>query len=114
MKVKKITIYNDIKLILEQARLTAIRSANFPMVIAYWKIGERIVEEDLKGKKRAYYGERLIEELSIKLTTDFGKGFTATNIKYMRLFYIAFPIRHSLRDKLKKENKPVVPIDLRN
>ena len=100
MALKKINIYNDIKLILEQARTTAVRAVNFSMVVAYWKIGERIVEEELKGKKRAQYGERLIEELSIKLTTDFGKGFTSTNIKYMRLFYIAFPIRHSLRDKL--------------
>ena len=109
MSVQKKNIYADIKTILQQARDSAVRSVNFSMVIAYWKIGERIVEEDLKGKKRAQYGERLIEELSIKLTSDFGKGFTATNIKYMRLFYIAFPIGHALRDKLPipKKQHPI-------
>ena len=105
MALKKINIYHDIKLILEQARTSAVRAVNFSMVVAYWKIGERIVEEELKGKKRAQYGEKLIEELSIKLTTDFGKGFTVTNIKFMRLFYIAFPIGHALRDQLPAEKK---------
>lgn len=105
MALKKINIYHDIKLILEQARTTAVRAVNFSMVAAYWKIGERIVEEELKGKKRAQYGERLIEELANKLSLDFGKGFTTTNIKYMRLFYIAFPIGHALRDQLLAEKK---------
>jgi DUF1016 N-terminal domain len=105
MSLQKKNIYADIQTILQQARESAVRSVNFAMVIAYWKIGERIVEEELKGKKRAEYGEMLMEELSKKLTTDFGKGFTVTNIKYMRLFYIAFPIRHALRDELKKGKK---------
>lgn len=102
MAVEKATIYNDVKLILENARATAIRSVNFSMVLAYWKIGERIAEEELKGKKRAQYGEKIIQELSKKLTKDFGKGFTSSNIRYMRLFYLSFPIHHALRDKLKK------------
>ncbi|HEY8658126.1 MAG TPA: DUF1016 N-terminal domain-containing protein [Hanamia sp.] len=98
----KATIYNDVKLILENARATAIRSVNFSMVVAYWKIGERIADEELKGKKRAQYGEKLIQELSKKLTKDFGKGFTSSNIRYMRLFYLSFPIHHAVRDELKK------------
>lgn len=105
MSLQKKNIYADIQTILHQARESAVRSVNFSMVVAYWKIGERIVEEELKGKKRAEYGERLMEQLSKKLTTEFGKGFTATNIKYMRLFYIAFPIRHALRDKFQKGKK---------
>jgi len=42
----------------------------------------------------------LIEELSKRMTKDFRKGFTTSNLKYMRQFYLAFPIRHALRDEL--------------
>jgi predicted nuclease of restriction endonuclease-like (RecB) superfamily len=102
MTEKKTAIYNDVKLILETARSTAVRSVNFSMVLAYWKIGELLAEEELKGKKRAQYGEKIVHELSKKLTKDFGKGFTSSNIRYMRLFYLSFPIHHAVRDKLKK------------
>lgn len=100
MSVSKKNIYVDVKAILEQAKHTAVRSVNFSMVIAYWKIGERIVAEELKGKARAGYGEKIIQELSTKLTKDYGKGFTISNIKYMRQFYTVFPIGHSLRGQL--------------
>jgi predicted nuclease of restriction endonuclease-like (RecB) superfamily len=69
------------------------------MVQAYWEIGRRIVEEQ-GGAERAEYGAALIAELSKRLTEDFGKGFTVTNLKYMRQFYLAFPIGHALRDEL--------------
>lgn len=118
MAEKNAAIYNDVKLILENARSTAIRSVNFSMVVAYWKIGERIADEELKGKRRAQYGEKLIQELSKKLTKDFGKGFTSSNIRYMRLFYLSFPIHHAVRDELKKpaiKNKDnmIMPANLR-
>ena len=46
------------------------------------------------------YGTQLLKYLSEQLTRDFGKGFTVTNLTYMRPFYNMFPIRHALRDKL--------------
>ena len=61
------------------------------MVETYWKIGERIFKEEQKGKNRAEYGERLIENLSVYLTESFGKGFSEANLKNMRQFYISFP-----------------------
>jgi predicted nuclease of restriction endonuclease-like (RecB) superfamily len=69
------------------------------MVEAYWTIGKSIIEQQM-GNKRAAYGENLLKELSGQLTTDFGKGFTVTNLTYMRQFYLAFPNYHSLRDEL--------------
>ena len=102
MAIRKKNIYVDIKTILEQARESAVRADNFSMVIAYWKIGERIVEEELKYQKRAGYGERIMDALALRLTNNFGKGFTSTNLRYMRLFYLAFPIHHSLRDESAK------------
>ena len=69
------------------------------MVEAYWDIGKSIVEQQ-DGYEKAEYGTRLIAELSKQMTIDFGKGFTPTNLKYMRQFYLTFPIRHALRDEL--------------
>lgn len=92
--------YASIRQILESARSTAYRAVNFAMVAAYWQIGKVIVEEEQKGGRRAGYGEKLIEALAERLTTEFGHGFTQTNLKYMRLFYSKFPIRHALRDEL--------------
>ncbi len=103
MKVIKNNLYADIKNILEQARNNAIRAVNFSMVIAYWKIGKRIVDEEQGGKKRAGYGEFLLKDLAGKLTKNFGKGFTPTNLKYFRQFYLNFSLTqksHAVSDEL--------------
>ncbi len=95
--------YKEVKTILADARRRSFRAVNFLMVEAYWNIGRMIVEEEFKWKKRAGYGEFLIKELAVKLTKDFGKGFTETNVRYFRLFFLAFPIHHALRDEFIKE-----------
>ena len=92
-------IYVQIKEILIAARAKAYSAVNFAMVEAYWLIGKQIVESQA-GSERAEYGSQLLKYLSEQLTHDFGKGFTVTNLTYMRQFYHTFPIRHGLRDKL--------------
>ncbi|MCH5218741.1 MAG: hypothetical protein J1F07_09405 [Muribaculaceae bacterium] len=52
------------------------------------------------GESRAKYGDELLKNISRELTKEFCKGFTLTNLKYMRQFYIAFPIGHAVSDKL--------------
>jgi len=94
------TLYTTINQIIEEARNTVYRTANFTMVQAYWNIGKTIVEEEQKGKERAEYGQELIKQLSKKLTKKHGKGFTETNLKYMRQFYQVFEKSHALRDQL--------------
>ncbi len=84
------SLYDEIRTILQDARQSAYRSVNFAMVIAYWKIGEKIVEEEQKGKSKAVYGAALLKELSERLTNDFGKGYSQTNLKYFRQFYLTF------------------------
>lgn len=91
--------YEEIRIILLEARKKVYQVANFAMVEAYWNVGKRIVEKQ-KGEEKAEYGKALIKELSIQMTKDFGKGFTSTNLKYMRQFYLAFPNGHALRDEL--------------
>ncbi|MGN0070203.1 MAG: YhcG family protein [Atopobiaceae bacterium] len=91
--------YEGIAQVLEQARDRAYHAVNSAMVQAYWEVGRRIVDEQ-GGESRAAYGKALISELSRRLTEDFGRGFTATNLKYMRQFYLAFPKGHTLCDEL--------------
>lgn len=91
--------YDHIKEILTSARNKVYSAANSAMVHAYWNIGKSIVEQQ-GNDNRAEYGKQLIEELSARLTCDFGKGFTPTNLRYMRQFYLMFPIHHALRDEL--------------
>lgn len=98
-EIMDLSFYNRIKEILSSARAKVYSAANFAMVEAYWEIGKSIVEKQ-GGNATAEYGAKLIEELSKQMTNDFGKGFTATNLKYMRQFYLAFPNRHALRDQL--------------
>ncbi len=98
-KIMDSTFYNQIKEILSSARAKVYSAANFAMVEAYWEMGKSIVEKQ-GGNATAEYGTSLLKELSKQMTADFGKGFTVTNLSYMRQFYLAFPNRHTLCDKL--------------
>lgn len=82
--------YTHIREIMESARKRAYSAANFAMVQAYWRIGESIVAKQ-KGMERAEYGTKLIQQLSKRMTADFGKGFTVANLKNMRQFYAGQP-----------------------
>jgi hypothetical protein len=83
--------------ILEQARARVVRSVNSEMVLAYWHIGREIVEQEQGGRKRAAYGEAVLEALSRRLTAKFGRGFDVTNLRKMRQFYRMFEIRDAVR-----------------
>ena len=72
-----------IREILEDARNKVYRTANTEMLRAYWNVGRVIVEEEQKGQDRAKYGKRLIKDLSIRLSKEYGRGFTETNLKFL-------------------------------
>ena len=93
-------LYGAIRQVLETARQSAYKAVNFAMVQAYWQIGRLIVEDEQKGEARAEYGKKVLEELADRLTAEFGKGFDASNLRYMRLFYQAFPKCDALRHEL--------------
>ena len=84
-------VYTDIAELLNVARAKTYHVVNSIMVETYWKIGQRIVEEEQAGKSRAEYGTKLIENLSKYLTDTFGKGFSEANLKNMRQFYVTYP-----------------------
>lgn len=80
-------LQNDIAQLLRQTRTAAIRSVNAIMTASYWEVGRRIVEAEKKGRRRAAYGEQLIEQLSVDLTAEFGRGFSKQNLHQMCSFY---------------------------
>ena len=91
---------SEIRALINEARQHVVRSVNTAMVVTYWEIGRRIVEEEQNGQGRAEYGKYLLKELAEILTAEFGSGFGETNLKYFRQFYKVFPIRHTLRGEL--------------
>jgi predicted nuclease of restriction endonuclease-like (RecB) superfamily len=86
-------VFRGIRETLALARAKAHSAINSAMVDAYWDVGRQI-EEAVGG--RADYGKGLIQNLAGRLTAEFGKGFTERNLRAMRQFYAAFPIRHTL------------------
>ena len=80
-----------------QGRQRALRAVDMVQVQNCWEVGRYIVEFEQQGEARAIYGKRLLPQLPEVLTREFGKGFDASNLRYMRLFYQAFPIRDALR-----------------
>ncbi|TPE46970.1 DUF1016 domain-containing protein [Maribrevibacterium harenarium] len=81
---------------IEQARNQVRQSVNSAMVQSYWQIGRLIVEDEQQGESRAAYGQQQLHQLSKQLTERLGKGFDVTNLRHMRAFYQAFPIRETV------------------
>jgi hypothetical protein len=86
--------------LIQTARRQALHAVDAIQVRTCWEIGRHIVEFEQQGLDRAEYGSRLIPRLAETLTSEFGKGFDASNLRYMRLFYQAFPKRDALRHEL--------------
>lgn len=82
--------FRSISDILEKARKNARTAVNLSMVYAYYEIGRKIIEEEQNGENRAAYGRQLLKELSIFLTKNYGKGYSAENLKLMRRFYVVY------------------------
>lgn len=93
-------LFAQIKRMLDDARRHIAKTVNSTVVEAYWQVGKYIVEYEQSGKTRAEYGKGVITSLSKRLMSEYGGGFTITNLKIMRLFYLSYPKGHALRDQL--------------
>lgn len=91
--------YDDIKKIINESRKNVRNYVNTTILFAYWNIGKKIVEFQ-GGEEKAKYGDKVISELSIQLTHDFGKGYDQRNLRKVRQFYSMFPIWASVRPEL--------------
>ena len=93
-------LIKDIKNILDTARSNVAREVNSELIAAYWKIGEIIVRYEQNDSIRATYGEQTLKQLSKALTAEFGKGFSVSNIQFMRRFYQEYEIQQTVSVKL--------------
>ena len=91
---------SDIKQIIDQARQSAVRSVDFHRVEMYWKMGERIFNEEQQGKERAGYGTYLIKKLAVEIEPEYGSGFSHRQLNFCRQFYRTYPIVNALRSQL--------------
>ncbi len=89
----------DIKNIIAASKIAAIRSVDFQRVIMYWKLGERIIEEEQQGEERAEYGSRLIQNLAKQIEPEFGSGFSYRQLAFCRQFYRTYPIVNAVRSQ---------------
>jgi hypothetical protein len=82
--------FDKVAALVEQARSFVGRTVDLTMCVTYYEVGRMIVEEEQGGKARAEYGRGLVKELSGHLTTKFGKGFSLTNLKQAKKFYLVY------------------------
>jgi predicted nuclease of restriction endonuclease-like (RecB) superfamily len=96
--------FNKVAYIIEKARTYVGRTADLTMCITYFEVGRMIVEEEQGGKVRAEYGKGLLNELSSYLTEKLGRGFSLTNLKNAKKFYLTYlqSIQQLLTVKFKK------------
>ena len=100
-------VIRDIRAIISQARSLTRRSVNSLQVISNYLIGKRLVDSEPQGKDRAGYGKETLKQLSAELTQEFGRGYSATNLEYMRKFYRAYHPRISRISQTASETSSV-------
>ena len=93
-------IIQEIKELLATARSRVAAAVNTELISTYWNIGRIIVTHEQKNQLRADYGRQTLKELSRVLTDEFGKGFSVSNIQFMRRFYMTYQIQQTVSVKL--------------
>ncbi|KAA0127479.1 DUF1016 domain-containing protein [Chryseobacterium sp. SN22] len=92
-------LLKNISALFENARNKMVIAVNQTMVLTYFEIGRMIVEDEQHGERRAEYGKEQLKFLSENLTKKFGKGFSETNLKQMRQFFLSYSICQTLSDE---------------
>lgn len=87
---KELRLVSDIRTIVEQGLQTAYQNVNTVIVLTYWQVGRRIVEEEQNGEARAEYGSKLITLLAEALSTEYARGFSARDLRNYRQLYLCF------------------------
>ena len=89
-RVRKPSLFARVVALIEEARQKVATVANIAQVYTNFEIGRQIVEEEQGGKRRAEYGKKVVEELSIKLTARFGRGWSMRSLETIRKFYLIY------------------------
>ncbi len=106
-------LLNGIGTLVDESRHAVVRAANCFMTATYWEVGRRIVEFEQGGKKRAQYGEELMDRLARDLTQRLGRGFSRPNLSRIRDFYICHPVQE-ICSTLSSESSALIRSTLSN
>jgi len=111
-KTDKNELFDNIRVLLTEARKSVARNINHTMVYTYFEIGRMIVEDEQKGERRAEYGKKVLIDLSERLTKEFGRGFSVNNLDNMRNFYLCYSsqISQTVSGKFQLSEKQRVEI----
>ncbi len=93
--IKKAKLFTSIRELIIQSQKQIVRSVNQTILLTYYEIGRMITEEEQKGQERADYAKEMLANLSKNLTKEFGKGYSLTNLEYIRKFYKVYAKRIS-------------------
>ncbi len=123
-KVVKTDLADRVISLVEEARKKVATAANVALVYTYYEVGRMIVEDEQGGKKRAAYGKSQLATLSRKLTERFGRGWSSTNLEYMRKFFKVYSVpsgetrsipqtgfEESMRDSARKSANELRKLD---
>jgi predicted nuclease of restriction endonuclease-like (RecB) superfamily len=91
----------EVRQLIQSARRGVASVVDTFQVLTNFEIGRRIVEHEQKGEKRAGYGQEMLKALSTRLTEEFGRGFSVTNLQLMRKFFIENAMRIQQKASVK-------------
>ena len=95
-----VPVVKEIRSVLNTARNNVARQVNSELLDAYWNIGRIICQYEQTDSARADYGKQTLRALSKELTKEFGRGFSVSNIQFMRRFYQTYQIQQTVSVKL--------------
>lgn len=95
MRLSK-TLIDEIRGLIHSARVTVARGVDLVQVYTNFEIGRRIIGQEQRGKGRAAYGQEVLTALSRRLVAEYGRGYSRTNLEYMRKFFLLFRDRSSI------------------
>lgn len=100
-------LFENVKAVITETKLQIVRNINQAMVVTYFQIGKMIVDDEQLGRRRADYAKETISRLSTELNNEFGKGYSVSNLEYMRSFYLTYEDRipQSVIGKISKDTK---------
>ena len=93
-------LFDRVSLIIEDAKHKIVHTINNTIVQSYWSIGKEIIEEEQRGQLRAEYGKSIINNLSERLTEQYGMNFNSRNLRFMRQFYKVYPNWNAVSSEL--------------
>lgn len=111
---KKENLYDSIRGLIANAKAQIVHNINTTIIFTYYEIGRVIVQDEQNGKYRADYAKKVLIKLSGQLSKEFGKGYSPTNLEYIRKFYKVYKDRIPQSVVGKSENpeagaKTVIP-----